>query len=77
MKPLWHRLMYEPALLFGIPTVVFATAAGVWSAEWLAFGAAALAGIGTLVTRDNTVTKAYAKDNPEPTGFVDMEANGG
>ena len=53
MKRAWNRLMYEPALAFGIPTVVFATAAGVWQSTWLSFLAAVSAGIGTLVTRDN------------------------
>lgn len=53
MKPLWDRLMYEPALLFGIPTTVFAVAAGFWSATWLAFLAAVFAAVGAAVTRAN------------------------
>lgn len=53
MKPLWQRLMLEPALLFGIGTVVLTSAAGFWSATWLAFLAAAWAGTGALVTRAN------------------------
>lgn len=53
MKTLWDRVMTEPALVFAIPTVVFSTAAGVWSAEWLAFAAAVSAGLGALVTRQN------------------------
>lgn len=53
MKPLWSRLMYEPALLFGIPTVVLVTASGFWQATWLAFLSAAFAAVGTMVTRAN------------------------
>jgi len=51
MKPIWERLKTEPALVTGIPTVLFGIAAGVWTEPWLGFAAAASAGIGALFTR--------------------------
>lgn len=53
MKTIWNRILTEPAIAFGIPTILFATAAGIWSNDWLAFAAAASAGIGALLTRAN------------------------
>ena len=47
-------LLDEPAIATGIPTVLFATAAGVWNEPWLAFAAAASAGIGTLFVRTHS-----------------------
>ena len=64
------KLMYEPALFFGVSTAVVATASGVWSNDILAFIAAALAVAGGFVTRSQTTTKKYAAE--QPNGFVDL-----
>ena len=57
------KLLYEPALFFGFSTAVFASAAGFWSNDVLAFIAAALAIGGGFVTRSQTMTKRHAADN--------------
>ena len=54
MRRIWKRILDEPAIATGIPTVLFATAAGVWNEPWLAFAAAASAGIGTLFVRTHS-----------------------
>lgn len=54
MRRIWTRILNEPAIATGIPTILFATAAGVWGLPWLAFAAAASAGIGTLFVRSNS-----------------------
>ena len=54
MRRIWRRILDEPAIATGIPTVLFATAAGVWNEPWLAFAAAASAGIGTLFVRTHS-----------------------
>ncbi len=54
MRYIWNRILNEPAIATGIPTVVFACAAGVWNEPWLAFAAAASAGIGMLFVRSNS-----------------------
>ncbi len=56
------KLLYEPALFFGFSTAVFASAAGFWSNDILAFVAAALAIGGGFVTRSRTSTKLYIED---------------
>ena len=53
MKVIWNRILNEPAIATGVPTVVFASAAGIWNEPWIAFVAAAWAAIGTLFTRQN------------------------
>ena len=67
------RLMYEPALFFGVTTAVFASAAGVWSNDVLAFIAAAFAIGGGFVTRSQTTTKKFLAE--QPNGFVDLSNN--
>ncbi len=64
------KLMFEPALFFGFSTAVFASAAGFWSNDILAFVAAALAIGGGFVTRSQTKTKKYAATIPN--GFVEL-----
>ena len=51
MKNVAIRIWNEPAIAVGIPTVVLAAGAGIWSNEWLAFGAAAFAAVGAIFTR--------------------------
>ncbi len=58
------KLLYEPALFFAVTTAVFASAAGVWSNDVLAFIAAAFAITGGIVTRQLTTTKKYAAESP-------------
>ena len=58
------KLLYEPALFFGFSTAVFASAAGFWSNDILAFVAAALAIGGGFVTRSQTTTKKFAAETP-------------
>ncbi len=53
MRRIWKRILDEPAIATGIPTILFACAAGVWNEPWLAFAAAAFAAIGALFTRRN------------------------
>ena len=53
MKVIWGRILNEPAIAIGIPTVVSASAAGIWNEPWLAFAAAAWAALGTLFVRQN------------------------
>jgi len=53
MKKIWQRILNEPAIATGIPTVLFAAAAGVWNEPWLAFAAAASAAVSMLFTRAN------------------------
>ena len=62
MIPFLKKMMYEPALFFGVGTAVLATAAGVWSNDILAFTAAAFAVAGGFVTRSQTTTKRYIED---------------
>ncbi len=62
MIPFLKKLLYEPALFFGVSTAVLATAAGVWSNDVLAFVAAAFAVTGGFVTRSQTTTKRYIDD---------------
>ena len=50
------RLLYEPALFFGVTTAILASAAGFWSNDILAFTAAAFAIAGGFVTRSQTTT---------------------
>ncbi len=57
------RLVYEPALFFGLTTAVLASAAGFWSSDPLAFLAAAFAIAGGFVTRSQTVTKRSITDS--------------
>jgi len=64
------KLMYEPALFFGVTTSIVASAAGAWSNDVLAFIAAALAIGGGFVVRAKTVTKKFAAE--QPNGFVDL-----
>ena len=61
MKVIWQRLLYEPALVMQIPTVVLAFAAGIWTNEWLAFAAGAWAAVGAIVTRAN-VTPVHSTE---------------
>lgn len=51
MKTIWNRLLTEPAVIFGSATAVLAAASGIWMNQWLAFGAAAVAGVGAVFTR--------------------------
>lgn len=52
MKVLWDRMLYEPAILFGLPTIILTTALTFWPGQtWLAFLAAVTAAVGALVTR--------------------------
>jgi len=53
MRKIWQRILNEPAIAIGIPTVGFAAAAGIWSIDWLAFAAAFSAALGTLFVRAN------------------------
>jgi hypothetical protein len=53
MKRIVQKFWDEPVFAMQIPTIVFATAAGIWSAEWLAFVAAVAAGIGAILGRAN------------------------
>lgn len=53
MKTIWDRLLNEPAVIFGSVTAVLAAASGIWTSPWLAFAAAAVAGIGAAFTRAN------------------------
>lgn len=55
MKQIAYWIWTQPAIAVGVPTVVLAAAAGVWQEPWLAFAAAAFAGLGTVFTR-NAVT---------------------
>lgn len=50
MKRIAYLIWTQPAIAIGVPTVVLASAAGVWSIDWLAFAAAAFAGLGTVFT---------------------------
>lgn len=65
MKPLWDRLMYEPALLFGLPTIVLTTALTFWPGQtWLAFLAAVSAALGAWATRSQvTPTRKVAPND--------------
>lgn len=53
MKVIWNKVLNEPAAVFGSLVAVTAAAAGVWEEPWLAFAAAALAGVGAVFTRQN------------------------
>jgi len=53
MKPLIKKFWSEPVFFLQVPTIILATAAGIWVNEWLAFGAAITAGIGAIVARQN------------------------
>ncbi len=53
MKWIIKRFLAEPVFAMAIPTILFASAATIWSNQWLAFGAAAFAAIGALVARSN------------------------
>jgi hypothetical protein len=53
MKNIAIRIWNEPALATGVPTVILASAAGIWENQFLAFGAAAFAAVGALFTRQN------------------------
>lgn len=53
MRKIWERILNEPAIATGVPTVLFGVAAGIWTEPWLGFAAAASAGLGTLFTRAN------------------------
>ncbi len=53
MRKIWNMILTEPAIAIGIPIVGFATAAGVWSIDWLAFAAAFTAALGVLFVRYN------------------------
>ena len=64
MIPFLKKLMYEPALFFGLTTAVLASAAGFWSNDILAFTAAAFAIAGGFVTRSQTTTKKFAAETP-------------
>ena len=70
MIPFVKKLLYEPALFFGVTTSLLASAAGVWSNPPLAFVAAAFAITGGFVTRSQTTTKKFAAE--QPNGFVDL-----
>ena len=59
MRVIWRRIINEPAIALAIPTVLFATAAGVWASPTLAFLAAASAGLGSVFVRSNVTA-----DNP-------------
>jgi len=67
------KLLYEPALFFGVATSIVASAAGVWSNDVLAFIAAELAIAGGFVIRAKTVTKRHQAE--QPNGFVDLSNN--
>lgn len=58
MKTIWNRLLTEPALIFGSVTAVLAAASGIWTSPWLAFAAAAVAGVGAAFTRANVTPLA-------------------
>ena len=54
MRKIWNRILTEPAIAIGIPTVLLAVAAGIWSNDWLAFAAAGSAALGALFVRSNS-----------------------
>ncbi len=53
MKYLINKFYSEPVFAMAIPTILFVTAAGIWSNQYLAFGAAAFAALSALVARSN------------------------
>jgi len=54
MKKLWSYIWNgEPVVVWQIPTVLLATASGIWSNEYLAFAAAGTAAVGAILARMN------------------------
>ena len=65
MKALWDRMQYEPALMFGLPTLLLTLALTFWPGHtWLAFLAACSAATGTWLTRSQvTPTRKLTHDD--------------
>lgn len=53
MSKIIVKFWQEPAVFVGVGTVLFAAASGIWSQPWIGFGAAAFAGLGTILIRQN------------------------
>lgn len=63
MRTIAARIWLEPAVASAIPTILLGTAAGIWTSQWLAFGAAASAALAALFTRRN-VSPIYQLADP-------------